>query len=84
MFTEDYLVQQTTANCLENTLGWQSIYAYDREDFGDNSLLGRHDKTQVILERYLRQALETIKGSQQKRGYLSLRVTPQTRLQNRT
>lgn len=28
-------------NCLEQQLGWLSVYAYDDEDFGPDSLLGR-------------------------------------------
>ncbi len=28
LYTEDTLVQQTTAEYLEQKLGWQSVYAY--------------------------------------------------------
>ena len=37
-FTEDTLVQQTTAEYLEKQLGWESVYAYNNEDFGPDSL----------------------------------------------
>jgi len=42
-YTEDNLVQQTTADYLEleQRHGWEAIYAYNNEDFGQNSLLGR-------------------------------------------
>ena len=40
-YTEDTLVHQTTAEYLEQQLGWESVYAYNNEDFGPNSLLGR-------------------------------------------
>ncbi|HQN30248.1 MAG TPA: hypothetical protein PKX20_03905, partial [Methanothrix soehngenii] len=40
-YTEDTLVQQTTADYLEQQLGWESVYAYNNEDFGPKSLLGR-------------------------------------------
>lgn len=40
-YTEDTLVQQTTARFLEQELGWESVYAYNNEDFGPDSLLGR-------------------------------------------
>lgn len=33
-YTEDPLVQQTTAEYLKQELGWQSVYAYNNEDFG--------------------------------------------------
>ena len=41
IYTEDTLVQQTTAEYLEQQLGWESVYAYNNEDFGPDSLLGR-------------------------------------------
>jgi len=40
-YTEDTLVQQTTAEYLEQQLGWDSVYAYKHEDFGLASLMGR-------------------------------------------
>jgi len=33
-FTEDTLVQQTTAEYLHTELGWDSVYAFDTETFG--------------------------------------------------
>lgn len=56
-FDEDTLVQQTTASFVEQELGWESIYAYNNEDYGPESLLGRKDQKEVILTRYLREAL---------------------------
>ena len=50
-YTEDTLVQQTTAEYLEQKLGWQSVYAYNNEDFGPNSLLGRASDREVVLTR---------------------------------
>lgn len=40
-YTEDTLVQQTTAEYLEQELGWESVYAYNNEDLGPDTLLGR-------------------------------------------
>ena len=57
LYTEDSLVQQTTAEYLEQKLGWQSIYAYNSEDFGPNSLLGRASDRDVVLTRPLRKKL---------------------------
>jgi len=56
-YTEDTLVQQTTAAYLESQLGWRSIYAYNQEDFGPDSLLGRSDDREVVLVRALAAAL---------------------------
>ena len=57
LYTEDTLVQQTTAEYLEKQLGWQSVYAYNNEDFGPNSLLGRVSDREVVLTRILRRKL---------------------------
>ena len=53
-YTEDTLVQQTTAEYLERQLGWESVYAYNNEDFGPESLLGRTSEREVVLTRALR------------------------------
>lgn len=56
-YTEDTLVQQTTADYLEQQLGWKSYYAYNNEDFGPDSLLGRTSRREVVLTRPLREKL---------------------------
>lgn len=56
-YTEDTLVQQTTADYLEQQLGWESVYAYNNEDFGPDSLLGRASDREVVLKRTLREKL---------------------------
>ena len=40
-YTEGARVQQATVDCLGQRLGWKSMYAYNNEDFGPDSLLGR-------------------------------------------
>ncbi|BBO92894.1 type I restriction endonuclease subunit R [Desulfosarcina ovata] len=56
-YTEDTLVQQTTAEYLEQELGWRSVYAYNTEDLGPDSLLGRESDREVVLTRILREKL---------------------------
>ena len=55
---EDTLVQQTTTDYLKSSLGWDSVYAYNRETFGPEGLLGRKSDREVVLTRYLKQALK--------------------------
>ena len=55
--SEDRLVQTTFADHLEKELGWENIYAWNQEDFGPDSLLGRADQREVVLKRDLRRAL---------------------------
>jgi type I restriction enzyme R subunit len=56
-YTEDVLVQQTTADYFAQKLGWESVYAYNKETFGPDGLLGRESDKEVVLSRYLRAKL---------------------------
>jgi type I restriction enzyme R subunit len=56
-YTEDTLVQQITAEYLRQQLGWESVYAYNNEDFGPDSLLGRASDREVVLTRTLKEKL---------------------------
>jgi type I restriction enzyme R subunit len=55
--SEDRLVQATFADHLEDTLGWESVYAWNHETFGPDGTLGRKDTRDVVLVRDLRAAL---------------------------
>ena len=68
-YTEDTLVQQTTAEYLEQQLGWESIYAYNSEDFGPKSLLGRLSDREVVLTRPLRARLVELNPGLPKEAY---------------
>lgn len=68
-YTEDSLVQQTTADYLEQHLGWQSVYAYNNEDFGPESLLGRASDREVVLTRPLREKLMALNPGLPDRAY---------------
>jgi len=59
-YSEDQMIQAGTANFFEEHLGWRSEYAFDREDFGPDSLLGRSHRGEVVLVRELRQALRKL------------------------
>lgn len=60
-YGEEHLVQLPAQHRM-GTHGWQEILAYDHEDFGTNSLLGRDDKSQTVLLRSVRKALKAING----------------------
>ena len=50
-YSENALIEQATQEVLQE-LGWEVVVAWQNEKFEDG-LLGRGDKGQVILERYL-------------------------------
>lgn len=58
IFNEDTLVQQTTADYLQDELGWESVYAYNSETFGPEGTLGRGSNREVVLTRYLHKKIK--------------------------
>lgn len=59
-YNEDTLVQKTTADYLSEKLGWDNVYAYNNEDFGPDSLLGRSSDKDIVLTRYLGDAIRNL------------------------
>ena len=68
-YTEDALVRQTTADYLRDELGWESVYAYNTETFGPDGTLGRQNDEEVILTRYLKEALVKLNPDQPQQAY---------------
>jgi type I restriction enzyme R subunit len=58
-YSEDGLVENATQQVLED-LGWEVKTAWKKESFGPDGLLGRDNKSEVILKRYLLQALKNL------------------------
>ena len=59
-YSEDQLIQKSTANFMEKELGWTSIYAFDKELLGPDGTLGRNSYHEVLLQRHFRKALKTL------------------------
>ena len=68
-FSEDLLVQQTSATYMADPLGWHPVYAYNEETFGSNSLLGRNDENEVVLTRYLLASLRRLNPQRPEDAY---------------
>ncbi|MFY0761018.1 type I restriction endonuclease subunit R [Metabacillus dongyingensis] len=58
--SEDKLVQETTAIYFQNVLKWDAVYAYNTEVLGSDGTLGRTSEKEVVLVRYLREALKNL------------------------
>ena len=59
-YSEDQLIQKSTAELLEKELGWTSVYAFDQETLGKNGTLGRTSYHEVLLTRSLQSALKRL------------------------
>jgi len=56
-YSEDNNIQEPVARMFEEHLDWRSVYAFNAETFGPNSLLGRTNASEVVLVRELDFAL---------------------------
>lgn len=61
-YSEDALIENATEEVLKE-LGWTVVTAWKNESFGENGLLGRDNKKEVILERNLIEALKKLNPS---------------------
>src|SRR5687768_10672718 len=59
-YSEDKLIEQTSLHIFKEMLNWETIVAYDNEDFGPASLLGRNSRKEVLLYRYLNKWLRKL------------------------
>lgn len=67
-YSEDGLIEQATQNVLEE-LGWEVVTAWKKESFGPEGLLGRENKSEVILTRYLNEALGKLNPNLPQQAY---------------
>ena len=59
-YSEDNLIQKSTAQLLEEELGWKSIMAWDAEKLGKDGTLGRQSYGEVLLVRHFKAALKAL------------------------
>lgn len=57
-YSENILVQEAAGNLLQKELGWDVVFAYNKEVLGENGTLGRKSYKEILLKRDLRAALE--------------------------
>lgn len=58
-YSEDALIETASQQVLED-LGWEVATAWKKETFGRDGLLGRENKSEVILKRYLLDSLKKL------------------------
>ncbi len=59
-YSENILVQESAGNLLQNELGWQVEFAYNREVLGESGTFGRKDYREIILSRYFQTAVKKL------------------------
>lgn len=59
-YSENVLVQDSAATLLQDELGWDVVYAYNTEILGENGTLGRKDYHEIVLWRYVKEALHNL------------------------
>ena len=58
-YSENILVQESSGNLLEK-LGWDVVFAYNKEKLGDDGTLGRKSYKEILLSRYFQKALKKL------------------------
>ena len=67
-YSEDALIEQATQDTLED-LGWYVTTAWRNETLGKEGLLGREDKTEIILKGRLEVALKKLNPGLPQQAY---------------
>jgi len=67
-YSEDGMIEEATKDVLTE-LGWEVVTAWHSETFGKDGLLGREDKSEVILTRELHHALVTLNPGLPEKAY---------------
>ena len=57
-YSENILVQESAGNLLHDKLGWDVKFAYNSEILGENGTFGRKSYKEILLARYLKEALK--------------------------
>lgn len=56
-YSENILVQESAGHLLQDELGWDVKFAYNTEQLGSNGTFGRKSYKEILLKRYVREAL---------------------------
>lgn len=59
-YSENILIQESAGHQLERELGWEVAFAYNMEKLGKDGTFGRASYKEILLTRYLRQALQRL------------------------
>ena len=57
-YSEDNLIEQTAIDLFFHQLGWDTLFAYNKEGFGEGSTLGRLNKKEVVIKKIFLEKLK--------------------------
>lgn len=69
-YSEDNLIEQTAIDLFFNRLGWDTVLAYNKENFGEGSTLGRLNKREVVLKRIFFEKLKEFNPRLPEQAYI--------------
>ena len=68
-YSEDNLIEQTAIDLFFHKLGWDTLFAYNKESFGEGSTLGRLNKKEVIIKRIFFEKLKEFNPGLPQKAY---------------
>ena len=68
-YSEDNLIEQTAIDIFFNQLGWDTLLAYNIEEFGENGQLGRTNKKEVVLKKVFYEKLKEFNTGLPQKAY---------------
>lgn len=68
-YSEDNLIEQTAIDLFFNQLGWDTLFAYNKEGFGEGSTLGRLNKKEVLLKKIFFEKLKQFNPNLPEQAY---------------
>ncbi len=82
-YSEDGLIETATQQVLEE-LGWKVLYAWKNETLGEDGLLGRETKSEVILRRNLLAAIKSLNPNLPEVAYIDAIEQLEQKISNKT
>jgi type I restriction enzyme, R subunit len=68
-YSEDKLIEQTAIDLFFNRLGWDTTIAYNKENYGEGSTLGRLNRKEVVLKRNFLEKIKQFNPNLPKKAY---------------
>lgn len=68
-YSEDNLIEQAAIDLFLNRLGWDTLLAYNKESFGEDSTLGRLNKKEVVIKRIFLEKLKAFNSGLPAKAY---------------